>query len=92
MSFERVRDWEPLDCQRHICEIQGLFPAPQKYEFVPKTELKLTNLYRKPILSFYETERDSVRDWEVLDCQRHICQIQGLFPARKRTNLNRKSS
>jgi hypothetical protein len=23
VSFERVRDWEALECQRHICEIQG---------------------------------------------------------------------
>ena len=27
VSFERVRDWKALGCQRHICEIQGLFPA-----------------------------------------------------------------
>ena len=26
VSFERVRDWEPLACQRHICEIQGYEP------------------------------------------------------------------
>ena len=23
VAFERVRDWEALECQRHICEIQG---------------------------------------------------------------------
>ena len=40
VSFEKVQDWGPLQCQRHICEIQGLFPAP-----------KLTNLIRKSILS-----------------------------------------
>ena len=26
VSFERVRDWEALACQRHICEIQGYEP------------------------------------------------------------------
>jgi len=26
VSFERVRDWEALECQRHICEIQGYEP------------------------------------------------------------------
>ena len=40
VSFERVGDWEALKCQRHICEIQGLFPAP-----------KMTELYRKLTLS-----------------------------------------
>ena len=40
VSFERVRDWEAKECQRHICEIQGIFPAP-----------KMTDLYRKPSLS-----------------------------------------
>ena len=40
VSFERVRDWGPLACQRHICEIQGLFPFP-----------KSTDLCRKPSLS-----------------------------------------
>jgi hypothetical protein len=24
VSFEKVRDWEALQCQRHIAEIQGL--------------------------------------------------------------------
>jgi hypothetical protein len=23
VSFEKVQDWGRLDCQRHICEIQG---------------------------------------------------------------------
>jgi hypothetical protein len=40
VSFEKVQDWARLKCQRHICEIQGLSFAP-----------KLTDLYRKPILS-----------------------------------------
>ena len=26
VAFERVRDWEALACQRHICEIQGYEP------------------------------------------------------------------
>jgi len=27
VSFERVRDWKALECQRHICEIQGAVGA-----------------------------------------------------------------
>jgi len=23
VSFQKVRDWGPLECQRHICEVQG---------------------------------------------------------------------
>ena len=26
VTFERVRDWEALSCQRHICKIQGYEP------------------------------------------------------------------
>jgi len=42
VSFERVRDWEALDCQRHICEIQGLFMSlfrSKVDEFIPEIEL-----------------------------------------------------
>ena len=59
VSFEQVRDWEALECQRHICEIQGLFMSFFLWKsdrFVPETELKLTDLYRKPSLSTYERE------------------------------------
>ena len=40
VAFKAVRVWDALECQRHICEIQGLFPA-----------LKMTDLYRKRRLS-----------------------------------------
>ena len=60
MSFKRVRDWDALECQRHICEIQGLSLFRSKNnEFVSETELKLTDLYRKPSLSTYDSERKS---------------------------------
>jgi hypothetical protein len=26
VTFEKVNDWEALECQRHICEIQGYEP------------------------------------------------------------------
>ena len=58
---------------------------PQNDGFVPEIELKLSNLYRKPRLSTYESERKRVRDWGQLECQRHICEIQGA------TILHRKS-
>ena len=124
-----MRDWEARECQRHICEIQGLFPAskmtdfyrkpslscrictgnracqlrrereregaglggvrvpethlrdprslsrPQNNRFVPETELKLTNLYRKPSLSTYVCER--VRGCGTGRRVSHICEIQG---------------
>ena len=31
VSFEKVRDWERLVCQRHICEIQGYEP-PERFK------------------------------------------------------------
>ena len=40
VCFQNVGEWRLLECQRHICEIQGLFATPQ-----------LTNLIRKPTLS-----------------------------------------
>ena len=27
VALERVRDWKALECQRHICEIQGALGA-----------------------------------------------------------------
>ena len=93
VSFEKVRDWEARECQRHICEIQGLSLFRSKNnDFLLETELKLSNLYRKPRLSTYESERKRVRDWGRLECQRHICEIQGtpyrgISPIRNRRPL-----
>ena len=68
ITFESVRDWEARECQRHICEIQGLSPFRSKHdEFVPETEL----------VNLCVCERERVRDWEARECQRHICEIQG---------------
>ena len=39
VAFEKVRDWEANKCQRHICEIQGLFPAPKMTDLCGKRSL-----------------------------------------------------
>ena len=57
VAFERVRDWEHLDCQRHICEIQGPF-IRRICTGNQACGPKLTDLYRKPVLSTYERERE----------------------------------
>ena len=65
----------------YLRDPRSLF-RPKNDGFVPETELKLMDLYRTLSLSTYGREREKVRDWEHLECQRHICEIQGLALSR----------
>ena len=54
ITFERVRDWEARECQRHICEIQGpVYLGAPIWGAGLASAPKLTDLHRKPNMPTY---------------------------------------
>ena len=74
ITFESVRDWEARECQRHICEIQGL---ERCLSLFGRINLGSRARFRAKVDGFVpETQHVNfciVGDWET----RHICEIQG---------------
>ena len=86
ITFESVRDWEARECQRHICEIQGLalpqsirqFEEPGSF---PRrictgnpTCQQNRNLEYGGGRCGFDTEHQGTT---LVGDQRHICEIQG---------------